>query len=370
MTQKKIIDKLQTPKAVKWFWIILVSPVALIVLLLLLIRLGVFGKLPTFEELENPKSNLATEIYSEDGQMIGSFFVQNRSYVDYSELSPALVAALTSTEDMRFYSHSGIDFISLARVAVKTMALGNRNQGGGSTITQQLAKNLYPRDTAVYDNPVSKGSKLVISKLKEWITAVMLEYNYTKEEILTMYLNTVLYGSNAYGIKSAARTFFNKLPSELNVQEAAMLVGVVNAPTQQSGSGSYQAQYGDRPDEGRGISDASPTRFDQGAADRTGLPSDFARRGYRHLFSEYVTDRDDLGSARPQKFCAGSGRRLGLQGGRRTVGQKSAVRLVSEKYEGERRSIRFVPRRAEDLYDDQCDDAEICREGRMGADGR
>ena len=95
MTKKKIIDKLQTPKAVKWFWIILVSPVALIVLLLLLIRLGVFGKLPTFEELENPKSNLATEIYSEDGQMIGSFFVQNRSYVDYSELSPALVAALT-----------------------------------------------------------------------------------------------------------------------------------------------------------------------------------------------------------------------------------------------------------------------------------
>ena len=135
---------------------------------------------------------------------------------------------------MRFYSHSGIDFISLARVAVKTLALGNRRQGGGSTITQQLAKNLYPRDTAVYNNPISKGSKLVISKLKEWITAVMLEYNYTKEEIITMYLNTVPYGSNAYGIKSAARTFFNKLPSELNVQEAAMLVGVVNAPTRYS----------------------------------------------------------------------------------------------------------------------------------------
>ena len=144
------------------------------------------------------------------------------------------MAALISTEDMRFYSHSGIDFISLARVAVKTLALGNRRQGGGSTITQQLAKNLYPRDTAVYNNPISKGSKLVISKLKEWITAVMLEYNYTKEEIITMYLNTVPYGSNAYGIKSAARTFFNKLPSELNVQEAAMLVGVVNAPTRYS----------------------------------------------------------------------------------------------------------------------------------------
>ena len=226
MDKKKILERLQTPKAVRWFWIILCAPVALILLLLLLTRLGAFGKLPTFEELENPKSNLATEIYSDDGEMIGSFFIQNRSYVDYNELSPALVAALISTEDMRFYSHSGIDFISLARVAVKTLALGNRRQ--------QLAKNLYPRDTAVYNNPISKGSKLVISKLKEWITAVMLEYNYTKEEIITMYLNTVPYGSNAYGIKSAARTFFNKLPSELNVQEAAMLVGVVNAPTRYS----------------------------------------------------------------------------------------------------------------------------------------
>ena len=234
MDKKKILERLQTPKAVRWFWIILCAPVALILLLLLLTRLGAFGKLPTFEELENPKSNLATEIYSDDGEMIGSFFIQNRSYVDYNELSPALVAALISTEDMRFYSHSGIDFISLARVAVKTLALGNRRQGGGSTITQQLAMNLYPRDTAVYNNPISKGSKLVISKLKEWITAVMLEYNYTKEEIITMYLNTVPYGSNAYGIKSAARTFFNKLPSELNVQEAAMLVGVVNAPTRYS----------------------------------------------------------------------------------------------------------------------------------------
>ena len=234
MDKKKILERLQTPKAVRWFWIILCAPVALILLLLLLTRLGAFGKLPTFEELENPKSNLATEIYSDDGEMIGSFFIQNRSYVDYNELSPALVAALISTEDMRFYSHSGIDFISLARVAVKTLALGNRRQGGGSTITQQLAKNLYPRDTAVYNNPISKGSKLVISKLKEWITAVMLEYNYTKEEIITMYLNTVPYGSNAYGIKSAARTFFNKFPSELNVQEAAMLVGVVNAPTRYS----------------------------------------------------------------------------------------------------------------------------------------
>ncbi len=234
MAKKKMIERLRTPAAVKWFWIVLCAPVALIVVLLLLTRMGAFGKLPTFEELENPKNNLATEIYSEDGEMIGSFYIQNRSYVEYGELSPALVAALVATEDMRFYSHSGIDFVSLARVAVKTLALGNRSQGGGSTITQQLAKNLYPRDTAVYRNPISKNSRLVIAKLKEWITAVMLEYNYTKEEIITMYLNTVPYGSNAFGIKSAARTFFNKLPSELNIEEAAMLVGVVNAPTRYS----------------------------------------------------------------------------------------------------------------------------------------
>ena len=166
--------------------------------------------MPTFEELENPKSNLATEIYSDDGEMIGSFFIQNRSYVDYNELSPALVAALISTEDMRFYSHSGIDFISLARVAVKTLALGNRRQGGGSTITQQLAKNLFPRDTVRRQSALLRKGKLVLAKFKEWITALKLEYNYTKEEIAAMYLNIVEYGSNAYGIKSAAHTFFNK----------------------------------------------------------------------------------------------------------------------------------------------------------------
>ena len=167
MTKKKIIETLQTPRAVRWFWILIISPIALILILLFLIRIGVFGKLPTFEELENPKSNLATEIYSQDGEMIGSFFVQNRSYVDYKELNDSLVAALVSTEDMRFYSHSGIDFISLARVAFKTLALGNRSQGGGSTITQQLAKNLFPRDTTVYNNPISRNGVLVLAKLKE-----------------------------------------------------------------------------------------------------------------------------------------------------------------------------------------------------------
>ena len=181
--------------------------------------------------------------------MLSTFFIQNRSYVQYADLFPQdstrhiyldgynvppVVAALISTEDVRYRDHAGIDIPSLVRVAVKTVLLQRSSQGGGSTITQQLAKNLFPRDTVRNRGKIVKTSKLVMSKFKEWITALKLEYNYTKEEIATMYLNTVEYGSNAYGIKSAAQTFFGKEPHELAVQEAAMLVGVVNAPTRYS----------------------------------------------------------------------------------------------------------------------------------------
>jgi penicillin-binding protein 1A len=204
---------------VRWFWIIIVAPFVLVLFLLGLTALGVFGRLPSFEELENPKSNIATQIISEDGKLIGTFHIQNRTYVTYDELSTHLVAALVSTEDVRFYNHSGIDFISLGRVAFKTIGMGQR-QGGGSTISQQLAKNLFERN-----------GWIVTDKLKEWLTAIKLEHNYTKEEIVAMYLNIVPYGSNAFGIKAAAHTFFDKEPSELDIQEAAMLVGVVNAPT-------------------------------------------------------------------------------------------------------------------------------------------
>lgn len=217
-------------RAKRIFWSVVIAPFALIIFLLILTACGVFGTLPTFEELENPRSNMATELIASDGEMLGSYYIENRSYTDYAELSPNLVAALVATEDSRFYSHSGIDFLGLTRVAVKTVVLMQSDQGGGSTISQQLAKNLYPRDTASRST-VGKMGRLVVSKLKEWITALMLEYNYTKQEIMAMYLNTVEYGSNAFGIKSAARTFFNKTPAELTVPEAAMLVGVVNAPT-------------------------------------------------------------------------------------------------------------------------------------------
>ena len=238
----------KTKQVVKWMWIVAMTPIAILALMLSLTATGIFGRMPSFEELENPKSNLATEIYADNGQVIGSFFVQNRSYVQYSDLYPQdstallkiagrdvppLAAALIATEDARFYTHSGIDLVSLARVGVKTIALQRSSQGGGSTITQQLAKNLFPRGKRG-ENRIVRTVKLVIAKFKEWITALKLEYNYTKEEIVAMYLNTVEYGSNAFGIKSAAMTFFGKAPSELNLQEAAVLVGVVNAPTRYS----------------------------------------------------------------------------------------------------------------------------------------
>jgi len=183
-----------------------------------------FGEMPTFEELENPETNLATEIYSADGKILGTYYIENRSNVSYADISPDLIHALLAIEDVRFYEHSGIDKRALFRVA-KGLMTGQSDQGGGSTITQQLAKNLFPRG-----ENLSK-IKLVIRKLQEWVTASKLEYNYSKDEIIAMYLNTVFYGHNAYGIKKAAETFFSKEPNELTLEEAALLAGVVNAPT-------------------------------------------------------------------------------------------------------------------------------------------
>ena len=200
--QKKESNRAKRSRLIRWAWGIVYIPVAMLAIVLTLTAFGVFGKLPTFEELENPKSALATEIYSEDGKLLGSFFIENRSNVEYDELAPALVAALVATEDARYYSHSGIDFISLARVAVKTLVGGDSSQGGGSTITQQLAKNLFPRGINSASTSLGRKIKLVSSKFKEWIVAVKLEHNYTKEEIVAMYFNTMDYGSNAVGILS------------------------------------------------------------------------------------------------------------------------------------------------------------------------
>lgn len=216
-------------KVVKWFWVILTVPFALIAILLLLVWM--FADIPSFEDLEHPDNKLATQIIASGGETLTTFHIENRSYVSYEELSPHLVEAAVSTEDERFYKHSGIDFKSLGRVFVKTILMSRSSQGGGSTITQQLAKTLYPRTDVSSKIPGVAQARMVWIKLKEWITAVKLERNYTKDEIVTMYLNSIFFGSNAYGVKAAAQTFFAKEPADLMVEEAAMLVGMVNKPT-------------------------------------------------------------------------------------------------------------------------------------------
>lgn len=215
-------------KQIKILWIIYFSSFGLVALLFLAVTLGLLGPMPKFEDLENPRSNLATEIYSADQALLGKYFVENRSNVHFEDLPPGLIHALIATEDARFTEHSGVDARSVMRVLFKTIIGRRESSGGGSTITQQLAKNLFPREK----NP--SAFTLFSTKLREWVTAVRLERNYTKQEIIAMYLNTVDFGSHSYGIKSAARTFFNKTPDSLNVQESALLVGILKAPTRYS----------------------------------------------------------------------------------------------------------------------------------------
>jgi penicillin-binding protein 1A len=205
------------------FWMIYLAFLAIVLLFFVGVANNLFGPLPSFEELENPKSNLATEIFSSDNKLIGTYYVENRSNVEYRELPGHLVQALMATEDIRFEKHSGVDLKALFRVAFGVVT-GN-SKGGGSTLTQQLAKNLFPRE-----RDLSKR-QLVMRKFKEWITAIRLERNYSKQEILAMYLNTVDFGSQSWGIKIAAKTFFNKQVDSLTIEESALLVGVINAPT-------------------------------------------------------------------------------------------------------------------------------------------
>ena len=216
-------------KIVKWFWILLAAPVALMLLLLVIVWL--FARIPTIEELDNPDNKLATQVIAEGGEILTTYHIENRTFVGYDELPQNLIEATVATEDVRFYQHSGIDFKSLGRVAFKTLLLNRSSQGGGSTITQQLAKTLYPRSETRSRIPGVSKLKMVWVKLREWITAIKLERNYTKEEIIDMYLNGVFYGSNSFGINTAANTFFGKAPSELKTEESAVLIGMVNKPT-------------------------------------------------------------------------------------------------------------------------------------------
>ncbi len=221
--KKKAKPKQGKSNAIRNLWIIFGVLLLIVVLFFFCVAKGVFGTMPTFEELENPRTNLATEIISADGKILGTYYIENRSNVRYSELSHYMPEALISIEDERFTEHSGIDQKALFRVAFGVLT-GNK-KGGGSTITQQLAKNLFPRGENL------STSKLVLRKFQEWITATKLEHNYSKEEIIAMYLNTVFFGHNAFGIRAAASTFFDKKPKDMNIEECALMAGVVNAPT-------------------------------------------------------------------------------------------------------------------------------------------
>lgn len=223
MGQKKSNKKTDVWKYLAIFWVVFIMFIAGVAAFFKLVADGTFGELPGFDILENPKSELATEIYSSDGVILGKYYSKNRSNAKFSELPAHLVNALVATEDIRFEQHSGIDSRAVFSVLIRNL-LG-QDRGGGSTITQQLAKNLFPRDRL-------NKLQLVMRKFKEWIIAVRLESCYTKNEIITMYLNTVEFSSNSYGIKSAAKTYFNKPTDSLTVDESAILVGMLKAPTQ------------------------------------------------------------------------------------------------------------------------------------------
>ncbi len=203
-------------------WIFVLSPFILIFILVQLTAKGYYGDLPTLDQLENPNNNLATEIISEDGKVLGKYFFENRTRVRYEELPQHLIDALIATEDIRFYNHSGIDWRAFLR-ALSGNIMGNKSSGGASTITQQLAKMLFTEKPSI-------GIERVMQKLKEWVIATQLEKRYSKEEIITMYLNRFDWVNNAVGIKSAAQIYFNKTPMNLSLEESAMLIGMLKNP--------------------------------------------------------------------------------------------------------------------------------------------
>ncbi|KHJ38650.1 penicillin-binding protein 1A [Pedobacter glucosidilyticus] len=223
MQRKESISLEDIKRYNRIFWKCVGGFVLFIILIISATGLGLFGELPSFRDLENPKSNLASSILSEDKVELGNYYVQNRSNIRFKDISPNVINALVATEDVRFLDHSGIDFKRTFTIIFYNL-IGKKQ--GASTITQQLALNLFSekaRERSVI--------KRIPQKLKELIVAVKLERNYTKEEIITMYLNTVDFGNNSFGIKAAARTYFNTTPAKLNPAQAATLVGILKGTT-------------------------------------------------------------------------------------------------------------------------------------------
>jgi penicillin-binding protein 1A len=211
----------------RWAWRLIAAGLIAALVIFLVIN---FTAIPSFRELEDPNSAVASEVLANNNEVLGRYFIENRVPVTYDELSPNLVQALIATEDERFMKHSGIDYQAIARVVFRTILLSDQSAGGGSTITQQLAKMLYSDRNFGDMNKVEKFFALVYRKLREWITAVKLERSYTKEEIIAMYLNQFNFINNAYGIHAAAEVYFGKKPKDLGVEEAATLIGMLQNP--------------------------------------------------------------------------------------------------------------------------------------------
>lgn len=232
MAKKKQINKGKKKQARKrWGWIIFkYTFIALLLvaagggLLVYSVYAGLWGKLPTYDELKNIRNDEASVLYTEDGELIGKYYIENRTNVNYTNISEHAVRALIATEDVRFYQHEGVDKISMMRVFFKTFLLGRRSSGGGSTISQQLAKNLFPRDE-------QQVTFIPIVKFKEMFTARRLENIYSKDDILTLYLNTVYFGDNTFGIESAAQKYFSTSASDLTLTQAATLIGMLKGPS-------------------------------------------------------------------------------------------------------------------------------------------
>ena len=226
---------------IRTLWLLFACGVSVVVISLLCVIL--FAEIPSVDDIERPDMNLATQIISDDGEVLATYHLENRIFIDYKDISPYMVQAAVATEDVRFYGHSGIDFRSLARVAVKTVLGGDSSQGGGSTITQQLAKILYTENLRAMNggnqndadgvkkkrtSKVGRMFRLVKIKMIEWVTAVKLERRYTKDEIMMLYMNKLDFGNSAFGIRAAAMTYFGKSPIDLTVEESATILGIIN----------------------------------------------------------------------------------------------------------------------------------------------
>jgi len=232
--QKRRKKKSKASRIIPRLWKLAALFFFLFILFIFSLKLGLLGEMPDIEELENPKTKLASEIYTNDGRQLGKFYYdEDRTNIEFADLPAHMIDALVATEDARFYRHAGIDLRSLARALI---FLGKK--GGASTITQQLAKNLF--------HPKKRNlAERVLQKFKEWIIAVELERRYTKNEIILMYFNTVPWG-NSYGIKSAANRFFNKPTSELRIEEGAMLVGMLKASGTYNPVNNYEKAFNRR----------------------------------------------------------------------------------------------------------------------------